>query len=286
LDIEQARTFLTVLETGSFLRAGELLHVTQSTVSARIKLLEDRLGVALFDRHHAGVSPTPPALRFRSAASTIVRAWAQARQEAALPGDFSVGLTLGAQITHWDGALTDWVVWLRDTLPQIALTADVASNDTLLRRVEDGLLDAAIVYQPRPIAGLSIGELFRDDLILVETVAGGSGPGDPDYIFVDWGPDFRAGHAMAFQDCSPPAMRFSVGSPALEVLLQRGGSGYFPYRLVGRHIEAGRLFERRGAPRFERAAFLVRPELCRDDSIGSALDGLDQFFRVCVTQPA
>lgn len=148
------------------------------------------------------------------------------------------------------------------------------------------VLDAAIVYQPRPIAGLSVGELFRDDLILVETVAGGSGPGDPDYIFVDWGPDFRSGHAVAFQDFSPPTMRFSVGSPALEVLLKRGGSGYFPYRMVGRHIVAGSLFERRGAPRFERAAFLVRPEACRDDSIGSALDGLDQFFRAGVTQPA
>ena len=216
----------------------------------------------------------------------MVRAWAQARQEAALPNDFSVGLVLGAQITHWDGALTDWVIWLRDTHPQIALMADVASNDALLRRVEDGLLDAAIVYQPRQIPGLSIRELFRDDLVLIETVAGGSGSGDPDYIFVDWGPDFRSGHAMAFQDCSPPSMRFSVGSPALEVLLQRGGSGYFPYRMVGRHIEAGRLFERRGAPRFERAAYLVQPDLCRYDGIKSALDGLGQFFRIGASLPA
>jgi DNA-binding transcriptional LysR family regulator len=278
LDIELARTFLTVLETGSFLQAAQKIYVTQSTVSARIKLLEEHLGVSLFDRHRTGVSPTPSALRFRGAASTMVRAWFQARQDAALPHEFSIRLTLGAQITHWDGALTNWAVWLCDHHPLIALTAEVAPNDALLRQVEDGLLDAAIVYRPRPIAGLGVEELFRDDLVLVESKQGASGPGGPDYIFVDWGADFRSAHAMAFQDRAPAAMRFSVGPPALELMLRRGGSGYFPHRMVGPHIEAGRLVERRGAPRFERAAYLIRPELCRDTGIQSALDGLKRFF--------
>ena len=278
MDIELARTFLTVLETGSFLRAAQRIFVTQSTVSARIKLLEDHLGVSLFERHRTGVSPTPSALRFRDSAATMVRAWAQARQDAALPHEISVRLNLGAQITHWDGALTNWVVWLRDLHPQIALSAEVAPNDALLRNVEEGLLDAAIVYRPRTVAGVRVDELFRDDLILVESREGASEPGDPDYIFVDWGADFRSGHAMAFQDRAPSAMRFSVGLPALDLLLQRGGSGYFPHRMVARHIEAGRLFERRGAPRFERAAWLIQPELCRNGDVQSALDGLKQFF--------
>ncbi|MDA0218543.1 MAG: LysR family transcriptional regulator [Proteobacteria bacterium] len=44
MNVEQARTFLEVLATGNFNRAAERLHVTQSTVSARIRALEETLG--------------------------------------------------------------------------------------------------------------------------------------------------------------------------------------------------------------------------------------------------
>ena len=40
MDMDQIRTFLEVVEAGSFVRAAESLSVTQSTVSARIKELE------------------------------------------------------------------------------------------------------------------------------------------------------------------------------------------------------------------------------------------------------
>ena len=44
MDINLARTFLMVAETGSFIDAARKMNVTQSTVSARIKSLEDLLG--------------------------------------------------------------------------------------------------------------------------------------------------------------------------------------------------------------------------------------------------
>ena len=50
MDVNLARTFLMVAETGSFIDAGRKLNITQSTVSARIKGLEDLLGRELFER--------------------------------------------------------------------------------------------------------------------------------------------------------------------------------------------------------------------------------------------
>ncbi len=278
MDSELARTFLTVLDCGSFIRAAGRLYVTQSTVSARIRLLEEQLGTSLFVRTREGVSPTPAALRFQGAATTIVRAWAQARHDAALPDSVSVGLTLGAQVTHWDGALVDWVAWLRRTYPHVALNAEVAGNDSLLRQLEDGLLDAAIVYRPRQCDGLVAEELFRDDLVLVSTRPDAAGPGDADYVLVDWGADYRAAHAMSFGGRPRPALRFSVGTPALDVILRCGGSGYFPYRMVQRHLETGTLAPVRDAPRFERPVFLLRPEQVADAGMAEALNGLHGFF--------
>ena len=54
MDTELARTFLTVVAAGNFVSAAERLHVTQSTVSARIRTLEEQLGCRLFTRNKAG----------------------------------------------------------------------------------------------------------------------------------------------------------------------------------------------------------------------------------------
>jgi len=64
MDIELARTFLEIVSTGSFIRASERLHVGQTTVSARIRLLEQQLGQKLFIRNKAGAILTPAGERF------------------------------------------------------------------------------------------------------------------------------------------------------------------------------------------------------------------------------
>jgi len=60
MDIQLARTFLAVAATGSFIGAAERLHITQSTVSARIKTLEQQLGTSLFRRGRGGAELTAP----------------------------------------------------------------------------------------------------------------------------------------------------------------------------------------------------------------------------------
>lgn len=51
LDIEQLRTFLAIVELGSFTRAGEAVHKTQSAVSMQMRRLEDRVGKPVFKRN-------------------------------------------------------------------------------------------------------------------------------------------------------------------------------------------------------------------------------------------
>src|SRR5262249_21133958 len=54
----QLRAFHAVASEGSFTRAAQRLGVTQPTLSAQVKALEDGYGVALFDRRGRGVPPT------------------------------------------------------------------------------------------------------------------------------------------------------------------------------------------------------------------------------------
>ena len=60
MDIELARTFVEIVSTGSFIKAADRLHVAQTTVSARVRFLEEQLGRPLFVRNKAGASLTPP----------------------------------------------------------------------------------------------------------------------------------------------------------------------------------------------------------------------------------
>ena len=50
IDVEQLRTFVAIVETGSFTQAGEVVHKTQSAVSMQMKKLEERLERPIFAR--------------------------------------------------------------------------------------------------------------------------------------------------------------------------------------------------------------------------------------------
>ena len=59
VDLRTLRYFITVLEAGSLSRAAGSLYIAQPALTAQIKKLEAELGAQLFDRSHAGVTPTP-----------------------------------------------------------------------------------------------------------------------------------------------------------------------------------------------------------------------------------
>ena len=68
LDIDQLRTFVAIADTGSFTRAADIVHKTQSAVSMQMKRLEERVGRAVFERDGRASQPhrgrrAPPRLR-------------------------------------------------------------------------------------------------------------------------------------------------------------------------------------------------------------------------------
>ena len=89
MDLEQARTFLAIAAHGSFLEAAKRLHLTQSTVSVRIRNLEAYLGASLFVRNRAGASLTPAGRRFLRHAKALVLTVEQARHDVGLPSRLS-----------------------------------------------------------------------------------------------------------------------------------------------------------------------------------------------------
>jgi len=80
MEIDQVETFLAVATFGGFHRAAEALRISQPAVSARIRALEDSLGVKLFARSRGGLMVSDAGRIFRPHAEQLLRTASLARQ--------------------------------------------------------------------------------------------------------------------------------------------------------------------------------------------------------------
>jgi DNA-binding transcriptional LysR family regulator len=131
------------------------------------------------------------------------------------------------------------------------------------------------MYTPQSRPGLNVELLLNEELILVSTDGADAGEREdlgPGYIFIDWGPEFFAKHNAVFPEFTGPALSTNVGWLGLQHILEHGGAGYFPRRLIAGPLASRRLVALPDAPAFQLPAYLVYP-LERDESVfGPALD--------------
>jgi DNA-binding transcriptional LysR family regulator len=197
--------------------------------------MEDRFGRVLFKRGHSGVELTSAGQHFRQYALNIQRLWQQAQQRISLPESFSQGIGLGSQVSLWDSLILKWIPWMRKNAESVAIHVEADYSPSLMRQLSDGLLDIGVMYNPRQTPGLVIEDLLEETLVLVATDRREVREGwVEDYVFVDWGEEFRRRHGEAFPDMDTPAISVGLGSLGLEYILQNGGSGY----LVTSHCES------------------------------------------------
>jgi LysR family transcriptional regulator, flagellar master operon regulator len=273
MDTELARTFLEVVSTGSFIRAAERLNVGQTTVSARVRTLEQQLGRPLFVRNKSGASLTPAGEQFLRYAPTFVQLWQRARHQVAVPPGHRAVLTVGSEVSLWQPLLLDWVLWMRRSLRDISLRVHVDVPQDLINQVASGLVDAAIMYAPQHRPGLKIDLLMEEELVLVTTNPEAALSGDTDYVYVDWGPDFVLHHGMSFPEATP-GLFVNLGPLGLSYVLSAGGSGYFRTRAIQLHMASGRLRLVPGTPQFSYPVYVVYSATADDAVLGPALAGL------------
>ena len=270
MDIELARTFLEIVSTGSFIKAADRLHVAQTTVSARVRLLEQQLGRPLFVRNKAGASLTPAGEQFLRYAPTFVQLWQRAKQQVAVPEGHRAVLTVGSEVSLWQPLLLEWVRMMRHSHPDIALRVHVDVPQDLITHVAAGLVDIAIMYAPQHRPGLEIDLLIEEELVLVTTDLKTYRANDPRYVHVEWGPDFALHHAVSFPDTTPSLVA-NLGPLALSYVLLEGGSGYFRMHAVQRHLASGKLHLVPGAPRFSFPVYAAHSTNVEAATLGAAL---------------
>ncbi|VTU45435.1 Gcv operon activator (plasmid) [Variovorax sp. SRS16] len=279
MDLILAQTFLEIVHTRSFLRAAEQLHVTPTSVSARVRTLEELLGRVLFVRNKAGAALTPAGEQFLPHATSLIQVWERARHQVAVPTGRRAVLSVGCDVSLWDPLLLQWLLWMRSAAGHLAIRTEVGVPAELLDKTASGVLDIAIVYAPQQRPGLRVELLIEEKLVMVTTSKRPRIPSPLDYVYVDWGSDFATQHWLAYPGLSNAAVRAGLGPLGREYLLEAGGTGYFRLDVVRTHLETGRLRRVPDTPEFLYPAYAVYAVGADPKLVNPALAGLRQVTR-------
>jgi DNA-binding transcriptional LysR family regulator len=143
LDLELLRSFVSVVDSGGFTRAGERVHRTQSTVSQQIKRLEDDIGQQLLNRTGKDVTPTEAGERLLSYARRLLALAEEARDVLARP-DHEGAVKLGIPEDFAAYRLAKLLATFSRSHPTLRLDVRADQSTSLKRDLERGDLDLAL----------------------------------------------------------------------------------------------------------------------------------------------
>jgi len=209
MELHQLRYFVAVAELRHFTRAARNLRIAQPSVSRAIRVLEEELGTPLFHRMKGNVALTsagevllPWARRVLAdvdGAALEVRELADLRR-----GRLAVGATPSLTTTLLPPALARF----HAAFPGVELVLHEAGSRDLVRELEQGALDIALVILPLRHEMLETTPLLREELVVAvapdhtlasrKTIAIADLKGVPLVMFRD-GYDLRASTLAAFR---------------------------------------------------------------------------------------
>ena len=168
MEYRQLQFIEAVCRHGGFSGAARYLGISQPTLSKSIARLEDRLGVALFDRQDGAARPTIYGEFLAGRASALVRQLDALERDFAQFKDGESGvLTIGMGPAPRHRLLTPLAARMAAGFPALNLRTGVASADAIARGVARGDYDVGFVYSvgAEPFGDLVRVKLFDDQFV-------------------------------------------------------------------------------------------------------------------------
>ncbi len=167
MNLRDLEYVVAVAEHRHFGRAAEACGVSQPTLSAQVRKLEDELGVELFERSPRNIRPTAAGERVLERIKVVLR---ETRSIADIATEMSnpetSTLRIGLFPTLAPYLLPHVVPELRSTFPDLALRLIEAKTDDIVDRLRSGDLDAGVLALPVEGDDLMSQLLFSEDFLL------------------------------------------------------------------------------------------------------------------------
>jgi DNA-binding transcriptional LysR family regulator len=168
MQLESLKMFCDVVETGSFSRAAQLNHVTQSAVSQQIRALENRYAQRLLSRSARQVTPTPAGERLFRGCKEILARFVEVESEIREQASEVSGATTVSTI--YSVGLHELQSIQRELLkshPKVNLRLNYRRSDQVYDDVILGAADLGLVAYPQPRAGIDVIPFREDKLVVV-----------------------------------------------------------------------------------------------------------------------
>ena len=168
MDVRQLEMFRAVAEEGTFTRAAERLHVSQSAVSRQLQLLEDELGTLLLQRTGRGANLTAAGELLLTTANRINRDLQEVVSQISETQELRRGvLKLGAGMTASLYVLPKLLKKFRSIYRNLELRVFAGSADDILRMLRTNQLDLALLTLPIVAGDLEIRPVLKEEMVVV-----------------------------------------------------------------------------------------------------------------------
>src|SRR3954466_430080 len=144
IDVDQLRTFIAIVETGSFTKAADVVHKTQSAVSMQMKRLEERLGKPVFERDGRTSRLTDDGERLLDYARRILRLNVECMASFA-DAELAGRVRLGVPDDYADRYLPEILARFSHSNPKVEVTVVCEPTPMLVDRLQSNDLDLAII---------------------------------------------------------------------------------------------------------------------------------------------
>jgi LysR family cyn operon transcriptional activator len=171
MDLRQLEMVIAVADNASFTRAGQQLHVAQSAISRKIRLLEDELGEALFKRGRKSIHLTPAGETLLFYARKVFQDLRNASLEISELAHLERGqLRIGAGMIACMYILPPVVEKFRALYPRINLQVATGVTDVLLSKLRDNSIELGVLTLPIRCPDLTVLPLWTEDMVVATSV--------------------------------------------------------------------------------------------------------------------
>jgi DNA-binding transcriptional LysR family regulator len=246
LNIENIEAFVYVIHCGSFNKAAEALYLSQPSVTARIKSLEQELGCKLFDRMGKQIQISEDGKRFLPYAQQLLLVYKTGKlhinQKKSQPNEYRIGCTVSAA----NYIIPDLLPYLKERFPAASYKLVSGTTDDIVNKVLNKEVDIGLVRKSHH-PGLQSVKLYVDPIrlyvykesITVEQVA------EQPLVFFECGSlDWLRIHRVFEALEQPPNIQIQTDNSemARKLIVRKSGIGFLPGLSVRQEAAEGLLY--------------------------------------------
>lgn len=168
MDVRKLEAFCKVYELQNFSKAGEVMYLSQPTISSHVANLEDELGVRLFDRMGRKVMATQAGHVLYRSAIAVFENIDQAKASIEMLRDKVVGeLVVGCSTIPSHNIMPQLLADFTTHYPQVSFTIHTSDSSEVIKRVAAGDWPVGIVGQKPDDDGIQSEVLMEDETVVV-----------------------------------------------------------------------------------------------------------------------